>query len=129
MTCVETHYKLGNVRKLTFDFVFDSTDGVPDNRDIVAKFEGRLLKLVTNPGAPAPVANYDIVLNDQNGHDVLEGVGANRHTANTETASIVFAGTGTHPVIDETDTLTWVITNTTTNSAALHIELYYALGA
>lgn len=50
------------------------------------QFHGEVLALVTDPGATAPTDNYDITITDADGYDVLQGAGANRDTANTETA-------------------------------------------
>tara|TARA_R100001530_G_scaffold134471_2_gene109397 strand:+ start:974 stop:1372 length:399 start_codon:yes stop_codon:yes gene_type:complete len=127
-TMTETHYPLGNIRKIVLDCVCDSTNGSFAADELTTKFEGRLLDLETNPGSTAPTDNYDIVLDDAGGHDVLEGVGANRHTTTTQKAAIVYSGTGTHPTVDETDTLSLVITNNSVNSAIIQITLYYALG-
>ncbi len=42
---------------------------------------GALTSLMTDPdGDVAPSANYDITLTDEGAQDVLQGVGANRHT-------------------------------------------------
>ena len=121
------HYELGNIRKIVATCTADAAAATfPDT--VLPKFEGRLLDLATNPGATAPTANYDVTVVDQHGHDVLESVGLNRHTANTEKAPIVYSGTGLHPTVDESDTLTLNIDNNAVNSAQTVIELYYALG-
>ena len=48
------------------------------------ELDGKALAWVTNPGATAPTANYDIVVNDPDGIDVAEAGLANRHTATSE---------------------------------------------
>lgn len=47
---------------------------------------GKLMRFTTIPasGANAPTDNYDVALVDENGVDVLAGLGANRDTANIE---------------------------------------------
>jgi acyl-coenzyme A synthetase/AMP-(fatty) acid ligase len=45
---------------------------------------GTPLRFVTNPSATAPSANYDIVINDEDGVDIAVGELANRHTSNSE---------------------------------------------
>jgi hypothetical protein len=45
---------------------------------------GYLVKIVTNPGATAPTADYDCVFNDADGADVTGGALANRHTSTTQ---------------------------------------------
>ena len=59
-------------------------------------FNGRIERLVTNPGAAAPTDNYDVTIEDEDGVDVLGGVGANRDTVNSEQAVPVL-GTYFHP--------------------------------
>ena len=58
------------------------------------KIAGMLNKGVTDPGAAAPTASYDIVITDTSGADVLADCVddlVDRHTANTET--VIFAST------------------------------------
>jgi hypothetical protein len=44
---------------------------------IAIRSPGELAEVDFVPGSPAPTANYDIVLNDERGVDVLSGQGAN----------------------------------------------------
>jgi len=107
----------------------DDADGTMPATAVVHNFSGRLLSLKTNPGSTAPTANYDITLVDQDGHDVLEGVGLNRHTSSTEKVPVVFSGTAIHPTVDITDTLTLTIANTSVNDATIEIYLYIYTGS
>lgn len=66
---------------------------------------------------------------DQNGIDVLQGLGANRDAAASEETVLVYASTSLHPYVDETDSLTLVIDNHFAPSAKMTIDLYFALGA
>lgn len=125
----QSHAKLGNIRIVTFTCTADGSDGSFPETAITDKIEGRLIQLVTNPGSTGPQSNYDIVLDDAEALDTLQGVGANRHTSTTEVAVIVFSGSTVHPVVDESDTLTLKITNNNVNSATIVIKLYYALGS
>ena len=102
----------------------DATGAVPD-LSIELPVDAELLSILTNPGATAPTANYDIVINDPNSLDVLQGAGANRHTSNTEQAAIVFASTSVHPVVLGGTALTIVISNQAVNSATGTITLRY----
>jgi hypothetical protein len=127
-TVTLAHYTVGNIRKVVATCVADAADAsFPDTA--LPAIEGRLLALATNPGATAPTNLYDVTVEDQHGHDVLEGVGANRATATTEKVPVVYSGTAVHPAVDESDTLTLTIANNSENSAAVVVELYYALGA
>lgn len=126
-TVTVSQVKVGNVRKVIATVVASSTDGsVPDT--ILPAFEGTLLSFGTAPGATNPTALYDVTILDQYAHDVLEGVGANRSASASEKVPIVYSGTGTHPQVDEADTLTLKIANNSVNSALVTIALYYRLG-
>lgn len=127
-TITTTHRQVGNIRKLAFACVADAADASFPTV-VLPPIEGRLLAIETNPGSTAPTDNYDIAITDGEGHDVLQGVGQNRDTTNTERAPIVHTGTSIHPVVDEGDVLTMAITNNAVNSAGLTVILYYALGA
>ena len=49
-----------------------------------ADLNGRVLRWASNPSSTAPSANYDIVVNDEDGIDVANGGLVNRHTSNSE---------------------------------------------
>jgi hypothetical protein len=120
----ETIDKLGPVCCLTLA-VTAHTDGSVTAYPLTKKFSGRLLALETDPGATAPTANYDLTITDANGLDVLQGVGANRHTSNTEMAAIVFSGTAIHPPVAMGDTLTLNVANNSQNGATFTVKLYF----
>jgi hypothetical protein len=119
-----THYTLGFVRKIVIDWVGDAADGTIPNVTMPI-FEGRLYELTTNPGAVAPTDNYDITMADDQGVDRLQGLGANRDVANTESVPIVYSGSTIHPVISRSDTLTLAIANQAVHSATGSIILLY----
>src|SRR4051812_8010939 len=119
-----THYTLGHVRKIVIDWTADAAAAtVPDT--VLPVFEGRLMEFVTNPGAVAPTDNYDIVITDDQGVDKLQGVGANRDTANTEVAIPVYSGSTIHPVVSRADVLTLSLSGNAVNSAVGKIILTY----
>lgn len=126
-TITVTHSVTGNVRKIIATCVADAADGSFPATALPA-FEGRLTDLVVNPGATSPTAAYDLTVVDQNGHDVLEGAGANLSASATSKSAIVYAATAIHPKIDETDTLTLTLANNSVNSAQVAIELTYVTG-
>lgn len=127
-TITQAHNTTGNIRKITFTCTADAADGSFPSTVLTAKIEGRLIALETDPGSTAPTDNYDIAITNGAGADVLQGLGANRDTANTETAQIVVSGTSLRPTVDESDVLTLSVTNNAVNSATVVIVLYYALG-
>lgn len=119
-----THEKRGNVRVVRCSCTGDASDGsIP--QQTLPTFGGRLLALETNPGSPAPTSNYDVAINDQHGHDVLQGVGANRHTSSTEKVAVVYSGTAIHPPVAQGDTLTLAVSGNSVASAVTEIDLYY----
>lgn len=125
-TVAVTQKRVGNIRQVIAAVVASSTDGsIPDTA--FPAFEGRLLALATAPGVTNPTALYDITLVDQFGHDVLEGVGANRSASAAEKVPIVYSGTSNTPPVDESDTLTLKIANNSVNSALVTVTLYYSL--
>jgi hypothetical protein len=120
-----THYGLGGaIRRLVFACTADAADGsFPDTA--LPKIEGRLLAIVTNPGATAPTALYDVTLEDADGADRLQGAGANRSATATEQAAIAYASTSIHPPVDADETLTLKIANNAVNSALIGITIFY----
>lgn len=64
-----------------------STAGGAADLITTKSYYGRVMALVTDPsGAAAPTDDYDITITDSETYDVMQGAGANRDTANTETA-------------------------------------------
>jgi len=72
----------GSIKKLKA--AWTSTAGGVASATSSKIYTGELLFVITDPGATAPTDDYDVVVNDDEGHDVLAGTGANRDTANTE---------------------------------------------
>lgn len=127
-TVTLTHYEIGHIRTIVATIVADASDGsVPAT--VLPAVEGRLLHVATRPGSTAPSDEYDLTVEDQYGHDVLEGVGADRSNSAAEKAAIVYAGTAVHPVVDESDTLTLKIANNSEAGANITVALTYALGS
>lgn len=69
-----------NIKKLSTSWT-SATDGTVT---ATLNFAGRILRVVTDPGATAPTDNYDVTLVDGNGVDLFMGRGVDRDTANTE---------------------------------------------
>lgn len=107
-------------KKIVVSFTADSADGsVPDT---TVALDGYLVKIVTNPGATAPTDNWDFVINDAGGVDVLGGAGANRDTTNTEQIYPTISG-ATVPVWCE-GSHTLAISGNSVNSAVGTITIY-----
>jgi hypothetical protein len=73
----------GKVKKIECTWVGDAADGTVPPKAVRA-FSGVVIRVVTDPGTPAPTTLYDITLTDSNGIDVLGGAGANRSATVTE---------------------------------------------
>jgi hypothetical protein len=85
-------------------FTWTSSAGGAADATTTAPFDGLVVGLTTDPGATAPTDDYDVVITDSGGHDVLLGAGLNRDTANTEHVATGMAGVAASP-------LTLAITN------------------
>ncbi len=122
--------RYGGIHKVIVDWTSDDTTGAVTGT--TRKLVGTLIKGVTDPGAAAPTANYDIAVTDEEGVDVLaacQSTLANRHTSNSEQAYfLVLDAAGTplaqslHPVV--CDALTIAVTNAG-NSKNGQLILYY----
>lgn len=71
------------VKEISFAWLSDDAAGTATATTDNA-YDGQVLALITNPGAAAPTADYDITVTDTDGYDVLNGEGTDRHTTNTE---------------------------------------------
>lgn len=121
------HTTIGSVRRIKFSIVADAADGsVPDTT--LPAFQGRLLSLHTNPGATAPTDNYDITVEDGDGMDRLQGVGADRHTTSSQQVPVVYSSTSVNPPVSLGETLTLKVANNAVNGALIVGNLYYSLG-
>jgi len=110
-----------DLQVINIAWVGDAGDGsVPATT--LEKVRGMLVRLVTNPGTPAPTDDYDITLVDRDGLDVLDGAGANRDTANSEEEPISMTG-GIPRVLDGED-LTLNISGNTQAGAQGVIRLF-----
>jgi hypothetical protein len=113
---------------VTFTATADASDGsfpsTATSTDITNKIKGYYLyKLITNPGSTAPTDNYDIVLNDEDGIDLLGGNGANRDTTNSEaTYPVIGSQPFAQPILGP---ITLVITNNSVNSAGIVIKAVF----
>ena len=104
-----------SIRKITLDWLSDAAGAVSGTSTV--KLNGTLLRVVFIPdsGGTQPSDLYDVVLNDDNGIDVLAGQGANLSNA---AASDVVPGvplkdgtTTSVSVVPLDDTLTLVVSN------------------
>ena len=106
-------------------FVGDDGTGAVPTYTFQLPVDAELVSLVTNPGSTAPTANYDITLLDTDSIDVLQGLGANRHTSNSEEASLYYATQLGRPLVMGGRNLVLTIANQAVNSATGTIALRY----
>lgn len=101
-TVVTTEQVHTTVKKITFDWL-SSALGAADATTTLA-YDGLLERVVFIPdsGGTQPTNLYDVVLNDPNGIDVLNGQGANLSNV---AASVVLASSGLMAVAGEKLTL------------------------
>lgn len=124
-TVTFSHDEKGTFRRIVATCTADAADATFPATALPA-FEGRILALRTNPGAVAPQDNYDITLPDGDAIDRLQGVGANRHTTNSQEVAVVYSGTAIHPVVTIDETLTLTLAGNNVNSAVTVVTIVYA---
>jgi len=77
-----TYSSHDTVKYAQWSWTSDSSGDVSGTDTVV--LSGIPLRWATNPSSTAPTANYDIVVNDEDGIDVANGGLVNRHTSNSE---------------------------------------------
>ena len=100
----ETH---GVVKKVSWDWLGDGS-GDADQLTTYA-YSGEVVRVIQIPdtGATKPSATYDVVVNDQDGYDILSGRGANLSSVGTQ-----FFERGIHSLgAVANDTLNLVVSN------------------
>ena len=70
------------IKHVQWSWTSDASGDVSGTDTMVVS--GVALRWATNPGSTAPTANYDIVVNDEDGIDIANGGLVNRHTSNSE---------------------------------------------
>jgi hypothetical protein len=78
VTITEANAKDWPISKVTFTWLSDGATGAADGVTTYA-YTGKLVRVVQVPDAAGtqPTDQYDVVVNDDDGADVLAGVGAN----------------------------------------------------
>lgn len=107
--------------RLEINWTADDSDGSVPNTALPA-ISGRLIIAVTDPGATAPTAAYDIVLEDEYGFDVMGGTLADRSATVTEQAFPSDGSNNIERIVD--GVLTFKLTNNSVNSAVGQCILY-----
>jgi hypothetical protein len=88
----------------TIKVAWTSDDAVGTFTCTTKHISGALLAGITDPGATAPTANYDVTIKDDEGADVLGNCDddlVDRHTSTTERIDFVVAtAAGVRPVVN-----------------------------
>lgn len=94
-----TYQKFGPIKKIIADIVSDDATGAATGTT-TALISGKLLKVVTDPGATAPSANWDVVISDPEGlvvtakcETAVVAALVARHASNTEETNLFLMGT------------------------------------
>lgn len=104
----------------------DAADGsVPDTT--ISGIHGCLMKVITNPGTPAPTDNYDIELLDPDDAtaDGAKALLANRDTANTEVVYPLSEAGSAGGLYFQPGTYTLKVTNNAVNSATVVLKMFF----
>ena len=114
----------GPIKRIIADWTSDDAAGTASGT--TAKVSGYLLAGVTDPGATAPDANYDIVITDEESVNVLGNCNddlVDRHTSTSERVDFIIDGTGSAGRPAVCDKLTVSVSNAG-NSKVGQIILY-----
>lgn len=73
---------VGSVKEIKAEWTSDasspSTEDASDTTEFT--YDGKVIRAVfENTSSPPATAGYDVAVTDENGHDVLHGLGANRY--------------------------------------------------
>lgn len=98
-----------------------STGSVPATA--IGRVDGYIVRVVTNPGAVAPTANYDITITDSDGADVLGAMCENRSATLSEQITPL-VGAAYTPVLILNDVLTFNLANNSVASATGQVRIY-----
>jgi len=81
-TVAITYDRPAGMQRVVWTWTSDASGNVSGTD--TGRITGEILRVVTNPGATAPTDNYDVVITDADGVDVLGGTGADRDTTSSE---------------------------------------------
>lgn len=121
-TVAITYSKSRTIRSVTWSWIATAGGAAGD---VAVGISGEILRVVTNPGSPAPSDNYDITIVDDDGFDVCAGLAQNRDTVNTESfVPLTGDGTTTNQRFAVDGTLTLAVSNAGSGGAGT-VTVYY----
>ena len=89
-TVTKTEKSWGSMKRVKF--ACTSSSGGAADATTTEVYDGLIVLVCTDPGATAPSDNWDLVLQDADGVDLLAGQGANRSTSATQYISSGMGG-------------------------------------
>lgn len=111
-----------NSKIYRINWVADDADGSVPSVESDSDIFGFIVRVVTNPGATAPTADYDVTLTDEDGVDVLGGEGVDR-SASVSEHIISKLGSSYGPCYVNSK-LTLNLSNNSVNSAVGEVVIY-----
>ena len=123
-TVVQTNAKCHTMRKLTL--AWTSTSGGAATCD-TTHVSGHIHRFCAIPSTSAiPTSNYDVVLNDSDGLDILMGLGANlKATSNANIVPILTNGTAGNSALVAVEGVLSLAVSSAGNVKSGQIILYY----
>jgi len=106
------------------DYTFVMDSGSASAEATTAAINGIVIMVETDPGATAPLDNYDLTITDALGADIMGGALANRDTANTERAYPLSSTTIVEAPVSSILTFNCAAGSNTTKNATVRILVY-----
>ena len=110
-TVTITEQTLLSVDKVKFEWTSTTGGAAGDTTNI--SYDGLVYRIVVDPGSStsAPTGNYDVVLNDSDGYDVLDGLLDNLSSGTTTHYGVSTGGSARTPISAVASKLTLAVTN------------------
>lgn len=113
------------IKEVTLTCTADAAAATYPSTTLTSVLKGWWLeKVITNPGSTGPTDNWDYVLNDADGVDMLGGTGANRSITASQ-ANWPLVATGVYRAQPINNSVTLVITNNSVNSATVVMKAIF----
>jgi len=113
-----------DVMTLIFNWVADATTAEVSAAESTSDIDGWVFMVETIPSATAPTADYDVVLKNAAGIDIVGGALADRADATPE-AALPLLATGTYGERFVDGKLTMEITNNLVSAAEGQVKIYF----
>ena len=110
-TVVATEQVLYNMKKVTFEWT-SSTGGAATKTTNVS-YDGLVYRVIIAPGSSdtTPSAGYDIAINDDDGYDILNGLGTDSSTGTTAHYGVSTGGDSKSPITAVSSKLNLVVSD------------------